>query len=125
MLINSIAETHIIACISYLGAAVQEQARQAFMAQIKKYVHVVLDASPHGDFFMRQWQQYPGIAKHCAVLWYQDWSQSALHAVCVKKLSQMETDSIQLDQALTELSVEIHNSVAAIADKFQQATRRQ
>ena len=74
---------------------------------------------------MRQWQQYPGISTNCVVLWYQDWTQSALHAVCTKMLSQIETDSIQLDQTLAELSVDIHTSVAVIAEKFQQTTRRQ
>ena len=103
----------------------QEQARHTFFMQVKKHTHLVIDAAPSGPFFTRQRQQYPGIANNCQVLWYQDWSQAALHSVCAKMLAQVETNSIQIDQALVDLSVDIHNSAAIIADKFQQVNRRQ
>ena len=103
----------------------QEQARQAFHAQVRSSVHLIIDASPQGEFFSQQRLQYPGISNNCHVLWYQDWPAPALHAVSTKLLSPLETNSLTLDQALTELSVDVHRTVGTLAGKFQQATRRQ
>ena len=105
--------------------AMQGQARQIFFARVRKNFHVVLDASPQCNFFLQQYTQYPGIVNHCAILWSQDWAPAALHAVGARMLSQVETQSLALDQALADLSVDIHKSAAAIATKYQQATRRQ
>lgn len=103
----------------------QEQARRVFFAQVRQNFHLVLDANPQGDFFLQRYHQYPGIQDHCTILWFQEWAPAALHAVGARLLAPVETQSLSLDQALVDLSVEVHKSAAVIAAKFQQATRRQ
>lgn len=69
-------------------------------------------------------RKLPSLVNCCTIDWYNPWPKPALLSVSKKLLSNV--DGLDCDQKslLSELCVEIHQSVAEAADRFYQELRR-
>ena len=100
------------------GKETKIQILQFFVQRCRDNLHIVLTFSPVGEQFRNRCRQFPSIINCCTIDWYNPWPSEALFSVAQKSYTGNEK-LINPDycEKLSNMSVEIHNSVTEASDE--------
>ena len=97
-----------------------------FINRVRSNLHVVLCMSPVGDSFRSRCRMFPSLVNCCTIDWFTEWPADALLSVARSSFGKVEWERGQeyLVDALSEMCVEIHTSVSAMAKRLYDELRR-
>ena len=97
---------------------------QFFINRVRDKLHVVLCMSPVGDAFRSRCRMFPSIVNCCTIDWFTEWPREALLSVAKRFFEFIDLGDEALKPKISEMCVEIHTSVSAMADRFFAELRR-
>jgi dynein heavy chain len=97
---------------------------QYFINRVRDNLHIVLCMSPVGDAFRSRCRMFPSIVNCCTIDWFTEWPREALLGVSRRFFEFIDLGDESLKGKVSEMCVEIHTSVSAMADRFYEELRR-
>ena len=94
-----------------------------FVERCRTNIHCVLCMSPVGDAFRTRLRKFPALVNCCTIDWFTDWPADALLNVAERFLGEIEMEDDVRD-GISELCVQMHQSVKSLSDKFYSELRR-
>lgn len=93
-------------------------------SRVRDKLHIVLCMSPVGDAFRARYRMFPSIVNCCTIDWFTEWPREALLSVAKRFFEFTDLGKEELKPKISEMCVEIHTSVSAMADQFYEELRR-
>ncbi|KAJ9522811.1 hypothetical protein QJQ45_019799, partial [Haematococcus lacustris] len=97
---------------------------RAFINRVRDNLHIVLAMSPVGEAFRARCRQFPSLINCCTIDWFSAWPSDALLSVSQRFLSSQQLGGDAMNAAVSAMCVDIHQGVAAMAEKFYHELRR-
>lgn len=97
---------------------------QFLVNRVREKLHVVLCMSPVGDAFRSRCRMFPSIVNCSTIDWFTEWPHEALLNVAKRFFEFVDLGSDSLKSKISEMCVNIHTSVRAMADRFYDELRR-
>uniref|UniRef100_A0A3B4FEJ7 Dynein heavy chain 6, axonemal-like n=1 Tax=Pundamilia nyererei TaxID=303518 RepID=A0A3B4FEJ7_9CICH len=109
-------------------AGISEESRdevfQFFISRVQEKLHIVLCMSPVGDAFRSRCRMFPSLVNCCTIDWFVQWPREALLSVSEAFFQNVDFGNEKLKQNISAMCVEIHVSVAEMAERFYLELRR-
>ncbi|XP_067106416.1 dynein axonemal heavy chain 6 [Osmerus mordax] len=102
----------------------RDEVFQFFISRVREKLHIVLCMSPVGDAFRSRCRLFPSLVNCCTIDWFVQWPREALLSVSQTFFRNVEFGSEAMKQSFSEMCVEIHVSVADMAERFYSELRR-
>ena len=97
---------------------------QYFINRVRDNLHLVICMSPVGDAFRTRCRMFPSLVNCCTIDWFTEWPRDALLGVARRFFEFVDFGRDDLKASISEMCVEIHLSVSAMAVRFDQELRR-
>lgn len=99
----------------------------AYVARVRRNLHVVLAMSPLGDAFRTRLRMFPSLVNCCTIDFFNDWPAEALLSVANWSISTDES-TLKIDKELVEPITtffgNVHTSVTSLSKDFYEVMRR-
>ena len=103
----------------------RENLMKLFNQKTRQNLHIVLAFSPVGEKLRNRCRQFPSIINCCTIDWFERWPNEALSSVATKEFNANDTIGIKdFIEKLSEMCVNVHNSVIDYSDTFYSELRR-
>ena len=93
-----------------------------FVSRVRDNVHLVLTMSPNADSFSERIRMFPALVSCCTIDWHFSWPRNALLDVAEHFMRDIDlsgaSETGDVSAALTSATVDVHESVIEVADRF-------
>ncbi|KAI8850637.1 hypothetical protein BC829DRAFT_441991 [Chytridium lagenaria] len=97
---------------------------QLFINRVRDNLHIVFATSPVGDTFRTRCRMFPSLVNCCTIDWFDEWPRDALLSVSQRFFEFVDLGGPEMRDKISEMCVEIHTSVGAVAKRFYAELRR-
>ncbi|PIN96875.1 hypothetical protein AB205_0080160, partial [Aquarana catesbeiana] len=102
----------------------RDEVFQYFINRVRQRLHIVLCMSPVGEAFRARCRMFPSLVNCCTIDWFVQWPREALLSVSQTFFTNIDLDSEEVKDRLSEMCVEIHMSVTEMAERYYAELRR-
>uniref|UniRef100_A0A8C8W0I7 Dynein, axonemal, heavy chain 6 n=1 Tax=Peromyscus maniculatus bairdii TaxID=230844 RepID=A0A8C8W0I7_PERMB len=102
----------------------RDEVFQYFISRVRQKLHIVLCMSPVGEAFRSRCRMFPSLVNCCTIDWFVQWPREALLSVSKTFFSAVDTGNEELKDKLSLMCVNVHLSVAQMADRYYSELRR-
>ena len=95
-----------------------------FVSRCQNNLHIVLCMSPVGDAFRRRCRLFPSLINCTTIDWFTPWPDDALLSVATKLMEPMDLGSEEMNRAVAEMCVKVHQSTNQLSLQYLSELRR-
>ena len=95
-----------------------------FVSRCQNNLHIVLCMSPVGEAFRRRCRLFPSLINCTTIDWFTPWPDDALLSVATKLMETADLGSPEINTAVAEMCVIVHQSTNELSQVYLQELRR-